>query len=250
MASRRLAVFCAVLLAMGAMAHRLALVETQAFLAVLGLVGLLLLASLVLLAAGFARVWNFGDRGAGSLLIAVAMIGLLLAPVGVGAYAALTRPFLVDLSTDPEDPPAMVAAAAARRPPMNALLPLTPEERLEMAVAYGDLAGRRYGARVDRVLASVEVLAAREGWTPVAATPRKTPGGTIIIEALARTPILYLPVDVAVRLSDEGNSTYVDMRSASRYGPHDLGDNAARIERFMAALDQLMAELPASTPDE
>jgi hypothetical protein len=44
-----------------------------------------------------------------------------------------------------------------------------------------------------------------------------------------------------VRLTDEGTSTYVDMRSASRYGRHDLGDNAAQITAFLALLDAEMA---------
>jgi uncharacterized protein (DUF1499 family) len=61
------------------------------------------------------------------------------------------------------------------------------------------------------------------------------------IEALAHTPLLGFPVDVAVRLTDEGTSTYVDMRSASRYGRHDLGDNAARIAAFLGELDAEMA---------
>ena len=61
------------------------------------------------------------------------------------------------------------------------------------------------------------------------------------IEALAHTPWLGFPFDIAVRLTDEGTSTYVDMRSASRYGRHDLGDNAAQITAFLALLDAEMA---------
>ena len=46
--------------------------------------------------------------------------------------------------------------------------------------------------------------------------------------------------DVAVRLTDEDASTFVDMRSASHYAQHDLGDNADRISRFLADLDAMM----------
>ncbi len=62
--------------------------------------------------------------------------------------------------------------------------------------------------------------------------------------------LLGFPADVAIRLIDEGTSTYVDMRSASRYGGHDLGDNAARIEAFLAELDVEIAYLTVVVPTE
>ena len=58
------------------------------------------------------------------------------------------------------------------------------------------------------------------------------------------------PADVAIRLIDEDTSTYVDMRSTSRYGPHDFGDNAARIASFLAELDIEIAYLTVVTPVE
>ena len=43
------------------------------------------------------------------------------------------------------------------------------------------------------------------------------------------------------------------MRSASRYGRHDLGDNAARIAGFLTELDQEIADqagtATTATPD-
>jgi len=43
--------------------------------------------------------------------------------------------------------------------------------------------------------------------------------------------------DISIRLSEEAETTYVDMRSVSRFGPHDLGSNALIISEFLAALD-------------
>jgi uncharacterized protein (DUF1499 family) len=51
-------------------------------------------------------------------------------------------------------------------------------------------------------------------------------------------------------LTDEGTTTYVDMRSASRYGKGDFGDNAARIEAFLNELDTDMAAQVGITPAE
>jgi uncharacterized protein (DUF1499 family) len=48
---------------------------------------------------------------------------------------------------------------------------------------------------------------------------------------------------VAIRVFDDSSATFVDMRSASRYGRHDLGDNATRINRFLSDLDDRVAAL-------
>jgi uncharacterized protein (DUF1499 family) len=40
--------------------------------------------------------------------------------------------------------------------------------------------------------------------------------------------------DVVIRVRTSDKGVRLDMRSASRYGEHDFGSNAARIERFMA----------------
>jgi len=75
-------------------------------------------------------------------------------------------------------------------------------------------------------------------------------GGDSFIEALATTTFLAFPVDVSIRITDEGDTTYVDMRSASRYGKHDLGDNAARIAGFLTALDAAVAGAAGAPPAE
>jgi hypothetical protein len=66
-------------------------------------------------------------------------------------------------------------------------------------------------------------------------------GADITIEAAAGSVLLNLPVDVAIRLTDEETTSYVDMRSSARYGLHDFGDNAARILRFLTDLDAVVA---------
>ena len=52
-----------------------------------------------------------------------------------------------------------------------------------------------------------------------------------------------MTADVSIRLTDEETSTYVDMRSASRYGDHDFGDNADRVAGFLSDLDAGIAGL-------
>lgn len=60
------------------------------------------------------------------------------------------------------------------------------------------------------------------------------------IEAVARTLVLALPADVALRIVADDDGSLVDMRSASRIGSHDLGDNARRIRAFFSDLDSAL----------
>ncbi|OQP84179.1 hypothetical protein BTR14_20455 [Rhizobium rhizosphaerae] len=50
-------------------------------------------------------------------------------------------------------------------------------------------------------------------------------------------PLTAVPFDVAIRLREEAETTFVDLRVSVRYGPHDLGFGAAYAETFLRALD-------------
>lgn len=65
-------------------------------------------------------------------------------------------------------------------------------------------------------------------------------GGDVLLQGETRTLILGLPFDVTIRLSEDAETTSVDVRVASRYGSHDLGLSAEIAEDF---LDRLDAEL-------
>lgn len=238
--ARRLAVFDAVLVAMAWLAHRLDLLETVPFIAVLGLVLAIAGAAIVAWAIGFRRVWYRGDQGAGSLATALLVLAVLAAPGGFALYRAATNPAFVDISTDPDDPPAF-APSAVRTPPMNAIVPPTAADKAEQDEAYPDLTGRRYSLPVERVLDAALALVQARGWMLAGPSPEPALDGDTLVQALAKTMLLSMPVDVSIRLTDEGSATYVDMRSAWRYGPHDLGDNAERISAFLADLDQAVA---------
>ncbi len=63
------------------------------------------------------------------------------------------------------------------------------------------------------------------------------------IEAVATSFIFGFESDVVIRLIEEEEGTLVDMRSVSRFGPHDLGANAARVIGFMQELDETLQGL-------
>jgi hypothetical protein len=58
-----------------------------------------------------------------------------------------------------------------------------------------------------------------------------------LLQYRTKTLVLGIPQDVLVRLSEEEETTFVDMRAATRDGNHDLGLNAELITRFLRDLD-------------
>ena len=62
------------------------------------------------------------------------------------------------------------------------------------------------------------------------------------IEAIEQT-LLGFYDDIAIRIDGDQRETRIDIRSASRYGQHDLGRNAARVRGFFK---ELQSRLEAS----
>jgi len=58
------------------------------------------------------------------------------------------------------------------------------------------------------------------------------------ITYVLRSRIMGFPDAVSVRFHAEGEGTRIDILSRSRFGHSDLGVNAARVERWIAALGQ------------
>jgi uncharacterized protein (DUF1499 family) len=234
--SWRLASFSAVLFIVAGLGHRYAFVETVPFLWVLGIVAVLAAIALLLAAFAFPSVWNDGYLGGKDMTWGAIVAVLVLVPFLLSGYRAYSHPELNDISTDLDDPPELTMALKMRTPSMNPVEAPSPAQRKLQQEKYPDITGRRYDLSLDRTLAAVEAVLSHTDWKLFG--PTHHPEEEVItIDALAYTTLLAFPVDVSIRIVDEGDTTYVDMRSASRYGRHDLGDNAARIAQFMNDLD-------------
>ncbi|NZD60214.1 DUF1499 domain-containing protein [Rhizobium sp. WYCCWR 11290] len=59
----------------------------------------------------------------------------------------------------------------------------------------------------------------------------------VTLQGTTRTLILGLRFDFIIRLREEAETTFVDIRVASRYGQHDLGFSAAIAGDYLKALD-------------
>jgi hypothetical protein len=244
----RLATFSAVLLVVSALGHRLGLVETVGFFWLLGVVVALAVTALVLSGAGFLDLWTDGDHGGMSAARAAVVALFVLSPFVVSAWNVYAYPQLSDISTDVVDPPPLEAAAGVRTQAMNPVGPISPELGARQNENYPDVTGRRYPLSADRVQELAAGLVLDQGWQFTRPPTAPLDGGDNFIEALAHTMLLALPVDVGLRITDEGETSYVDMRSAWRYGRHDLGDNAQRIADFLLLLDAAVAGAAGTPP--
>jgi len=105
--------------------------------------------------------------------------------------------------------------------------------------------GRRYEAAPDRVAQGVETVLRTFGWQEMARNASSPEQNTTRFAVTAHSFILGLKSDIVIRLLDEGETTYVDVRSLSRYGKRDMGQNAGFITDFLGALEGEVNKAPA-----
>ncbi|HET8648339.1 MAG TPA: DUF1499 domain-containing protein [Vicinamibacteria bacterium] len=70
------------------------------------------------------------------------------------------------------------------------------------------------------------------------------------LQALATAPVVPVKSDVTVRIKRERGATRVSVRSRSRSGPFDLGQNARNVREFLAALDQQLEAARGRSPNQ
>lgn len=240
--SRRLALFALAVAAIAVAIARMSGVEPTAALAVFVAALAIAGAAILLAGAGLTVIWRLGRQGAGRAFAAIGLSAALLAwPLWL-AISALRLPAINDVSTDLIDPPAFARTARAQTargaPPRD--LP-DAETREKQKRAYPGLEPLLLDLEAEQAFRLALRAAQTMGWRIVEQTRPGGRAGVGRIDAVDRTPVLGLPDDVTVRLRPLVGQTRIDLRSASRYGRHDLGANARRVRAFLEAL-QAQAE--------
>jgi uncharacterized protein (DUF1499 family) len=208
------------------------------------LAGALVLAILaILLAFGAAiSIWKDGVRGIGEaatgLLIGLALIAYPLY-LGTKAYKL---PAIYDITTDPIDPPRFEAIARLRPRDANPVTYAGLYTAEQQRVAYSDIEPDLTTSTPQEAYDAVLKVIAKRKWHVVdARPPQASAPRDALIEAIARTPLLGFRDDVVVRVRATQEGARIDVRSASRYGRHDLGANAARVRALIDDVDILLA---------
>jgi hypothetical protein len=275
--ARRAAMFAATLLVVAIILFRQGGIDFASlklmFAVVVGLAGVALITALV----GLARVWRSGREGGGAALGALFTALVVLAPFGLAGVVAYQSPRSNSAETDGMmandivDGASLNEAFAAGTPAGNA-----------------SPTGRRFTASAAQVYAVARLVIEDEGWTLVnvvtdtaeadegadAASgdlgtsgtvdiPVPTPRGSVetpadrfalaeakdyALSVEARDFLLRLPSDIVIRIVEDGDETFVDLRSTSRAVTFDLGQNRRFIEDFLARLDVGMTGVTAVLP--
>ena len=231
--SRAIAIFSLPVVVLAILLHRIGIVEYAV--AYTTLVAGFAVALLALLTAStaFVTIWNDGLRGLGRAITATA-IGLVLVGWPTVEFArSATLPAIADITTDFADPPRFVAVASARPHGANPIsYPGGDTARLQRG-AYPGVKAFEVEANPDEVFNLLMSIVERHGWRVLDNVSPRGGERDGRIEAVARTLVMGFREDISIRVRAADKGVRIDMRSASRYGRHDFGSNARRIEGLL-----------------
>jgi uncharacterized protein (DUF1499 family) len=171
-----------------------------------------------------------------------AVLGLVAGLIAFGVPANQLRivysvPFIHDITTDTENPPAFVALVEARKDSENGVDYGGPEVAAQQKAGYPDIVPAQFAQPRSTVFEQALAVAQAMGWQIAASVPEEGR-----IEATETTFWYGFKDDVVVRIQDDpAGGTRVDVRSVSRVGKSDVGVNARRIRSYLAKLSARMA---------
>jgi uncharacterized protein (DUF1499 family) len=147
---------------------------------------------------------------------------------------ARSVPPIHDITTDTNNPPIYVDIVEVRKKvkARNSIVYAGPKIAALQKEAYPDIAPLETNAPVRKVFDTALSVATDLGWLIVSSVPERGR-----IEATDTTFWFGFKDDVVIRIARLGNKSRIDVRSTSRVGRSDVGTNAARICRFISAME-------------
>lgn len=249
--SRRLGLFSVPLAVITTVLHRFADLDTNAAFVLLGLAVVVAFVALVLGVGAFFVIWNRGFRGMRHVLVGIVCAALVLAWPAWRAVHLAYLPAINDVTTDWNNPPRFIETERLRDPTDLSTTYPGRDFAARQIVAYPEIGPLILNYPANEVYFAARALVSERGWTEVGSIgPGLETEGRI--EAIARTLVFGFRDDVVIRINRLGPiETRVDMRSASRIGRHDFGENATRIYDFLTDLTERLEEpeLPVSEPE-
>ena len=238
----RFAFFSLAVAALSIVIVRSQLLEIVPALATFGAALVLAGLAILLAFAAFVVIWRQGYAGLGRALLALFIgIALLAYPAYLGVRAA-RLPAIADISTDMSNPPRF-DTLARQRPRDRVDYPGSPTAALQRA-GYPDIAPLDLEVPSRMAFDTALALVTKRKWAISDARAPTLARRDGVIEATARSPIMGFRDDIVIRITPMNQRTRVDVRSASRFGAHDLGANASRIRSLLEDIDDAVTSAP------
>lgn len=237
--SRRLVLFSLAVVLLAIVIARAGLLDTLPVLVTLG-AGLVLAVLGILVAfIAFGVIWQSGARGFGHAVTALALGTALIAYPSYLGYKASKLPMIADITTDALDPPRFEAIARLRTRQANPVLYAGLYTAEQQRATWPDIEPLMVNVPPEAAYEAAMALVTKRKWRVVNARSPQAGRRDGFIEAVALTPIMAFREDVAIRIRAAGPGSRIDMRSASRYGRIDFGDNASRVRTLLEDIDDL-----------
>lgn len=243
----RIALFSAGLLLTTLLLHRLFWMSTPVALNLVAVSYAGAALSILLAAAALVIVWRRGSPGVARVMFAVAVSCAMAAWPASLIPTIMALPAINDISTDTASPPPFPTLAKARAEAHANSARYAGRSFAEaQAKAYPDLGpfyvDRSVEETYEIVVATLQRMKMRIVHEELPNPRANQPG---LVEATDLTQILGFVDDVVLRVAPDSRRTRVDIRSASRYGKHDLGRNALRVR---AIVKELVSRIDATVP--
>jgi Protein of unknown function (DUF1499) len=243
----RLAMFAVALVIAAAVFHRLFGMSTPLALNLFATAFVISLMAIAIGALALARIWRTGQGGTAAAIAGILISGLILCwPLSLLPQMR-GLPMINDVTTDTAHPPPFIKLAKTRRRGANpATYPGAAAAELQHA-AYPDLKPLVLRRSAGEVFDLVGLALRRLHMKTVNEVPVGGGRDWGLIEAYDRTLVFGFYDDVVVRVRALRGGTRIDVRSASRYGAHDLGRNADRVREI---LNEIVARADGSVPGQ
>jgi uncharacterized protein (DUF1499 family) len=198
--------------------------------------------AILLAFAAFVVIWRQGLGGLGRALLGLLLgLALLAYPAYLGTRA-MRLPAISDITTDTTNPPRFDVLARLR--PRGRTEYPGPAAAALQRTAYPDLGPLELSVPPKVAYDAALALVTKRKWYIGDTRPPTVTRRDGVIETVARTPIMGFRDDVVIRVTPLGQGSRVDMRSASRFGTHDLGANASRIRSLLEDIDDAVTSAP------
>ncbi len=180
------------------------------------------------------------SRKTGATMV-MGLLGIIIG--GIAVYVPWSwkqtldaHPYIHDITTDLNDPPAFVVVSSVRGESDHPVTYDGPEVAAQQREAYPELQSLLVSADSATVFAAAKTVVESMGMELVDASE-----GDLRIEATQTSFFYGFKDDIVVRIVAAPDGTKVDVRSKSRVGRSDIGQNAKRIKTYLSKLESELA---------